>query len=122
MRRPHARRYSSSSFHTFFRSFTRPAKAAARPAESGVGGWVFQFIGHAAEGKPPEFFRDWRFLFVGLRWWGWRRWPAASAPGASAPPVRGVHASGVLLGRELRVHEGRDERHAADRVANERQE
>lgn len=32
-------------------------------------GWLFQFIGHYAEGKPPEFFRDWRFLFVGLRWW-----------------------------------------------------
>jgi len=34
-----------------------------------VAGWILQFAGHAAEGKPPEFFRDWRFLFVGLRWW-----------------------------------------------------
>jgi len=34
-----------------------------------VVGWAFQFIGHAFEGKPPEFFKDWRFLFVGLRWW-----------------------------------------------------
>ena len=34
-----------------------------------VVGWAFQFVGHAFEGKPPEFFRDWRFLFVGLRWW-----------------------------------------------------
>ena len=34
-----------------------------------VAGWVFQFVGHAVEGKPPEFFHDWRFLFVGLRWW-----------------------------------------------------
>jgi uncharacterized membrane protein YGL010W len=34
-----------------------------------VAGWIFQFIGHAFEGKPPEFFQDWRFLFVGLRWW-----------------------------------------------------
>ena len=34
-----------------------------------VAGWVFQFVGHAFEGKPPEFFHDWRFLFVGLRWW-----------------------------------------------------
>jgi uncharacterized membrane protein YGL010W len=34
-----------------------------------VVGWVFQFIGHAFEGKEPEFFHDWRFLFVGLRWW-----------------------------------------------------
>lgn len=32
-------------------------------------GWAFQFIGHAFEGKPPEFFHDWRFLFVGVRWW-----------------------------------------------------
>jgi uncharacterized membrane protein YGL010W len=32
-------------------------------------GWVFQFVGHAVEGKPPEFFHDWRFLLVGLRWW-----------------------------------------------------
>ena len=32
-------------------------------------GWVLQFIGHAFEGKEPEFFHDWRFLFVGLRWW-----------------------------------------------------
>lgn len=32
-------------------------------------GWVFQFIGHYFEGKPPEFLKDWRFLFVGLRWW-----------------------------------------------------
>ena len=34
-----------------------------------VAGWIFQFVGHAFEGKPPEFFHDWRFLFVGLRWW-----------------------------------------------------
>ena len=34
-----------------------------------VAGWALQFIGHVAEGKPPEFFRDWRFLLVGLRWW-----------------------------------------------------
>ena len=32
-------------------------------------GWIFQFVGHAFEGKRPEFFHDWRFLFVGLRWW-----------------------------------------------------
>ena len=34
-----------------------------------VVGWVLQFVGHWFEGKPPEFFRDPRFLFVGLRWW-----------------------------------------------------
>src|SRR5207249_9420519 len=34
-----------------------------------VVGWVFQFAGHYVEGKPPGFFHDWRFLFVGLRWW-----------------------------------------------------
>ena len=34
-----------------------------------VAGWVFQFVGHAFERKEPEFFHDWRFLLVGLRWW-----------------------------------------------------
>jgi len=34
-----------------------------------VFGWILQFIGHAIERKPPEFFKDWRFLLVGLRWW-----------------------------------------------------
>jgi len=32
-------------------------------------GWILQFIGHYFEGKPPEFFKDYRFLFVGTRWW-----------------------------------------------------
>jgi uncharacterized membrane protein YGL010W len=32
-------------------------------------GWIFQFVGHYFEHEPPEFFHDWRFLFVGLRWW-----------------------------------------------------
>jgi uncharacterized membrane protein YGL010W len=34
-----------------------------------VAGWILQFVGHYAEGKAPEFMHDWRFLFVGLRWW-----------------------------------------------------
>jgi len=34
-----------------------------------LAGWAFQFAGHAFEGKPPEFLRDWRFLLVGVRWW-----------------------------------------------------
>ena len=32
-------------------------------------GWILQFIGHYFEGKPPEFMKDYRFLFVGFRWW-----------------------------------------------------
>ncbi len=32
-------------------------------------GWILQFVGHYFEGKPPEFMKDYRFLFVGLRWW-----------------------------------------------------
>jgi uncharacterized membrane protein YGL010W len=32
-------------------------------------GWLLQFVGHAFEGQKPEFFKDWRFLLVGLRWW-----------------------------------------------------
>ena len=39
------------------------------PATLFTVGWGFQFVGHAFEGKPPEFFKDPRFLFVGLRWW-----------------------------------------------------
>jgi uncharacterized membrane protein YGL010W len=39
------------------------------PTAMFVVGWIFQFVGHAFEGKPPEFLSDWRFLFVGLRWW-----------------------------------------------------
>jgi uncharacterized membrane protein YGL010W len=34
-----------------------------------VAGWTLQFIGHAIEGQPPEFMKDWRFLLVGSRWW-----------------------------------------------------
>lgn len=34
-----------------------------------VAGWFLQFLGHWFEGKPPEFVKDWRFLFIGLRWW-----------------------------------------------------
>lgn len=34
-----------------------------------IGGWVLQFVGHYYEKKWPEFFHDWRFLFVGVRWW-----------------------------------------------------
>jgi uncharacterized membrane protein YGL010W len=34
-----------------------------------LAGWTLQFIGHAFEHKEPEFFHDWRFLFVGVRWW-----------------------------------------------------
>ena len=32
-------------------------------------GWVLQFVGHAFERRLPEFFHDWHFLFVGVRWW-----------------------------------------------------
>jgi uncharacterized membrane protein YGL010W len=39
------------------------------PATLFMAGWILQFLGHAFEGKPPEFFKDWRFLFIGLRWW-----------------------------------------------------
>jgi uncharacterized membrane protein YGL010W len=53
------------------------------PAAMFVVGWIFQFVGHAYEGKPPEFLTDWRFVFVGLRWWAWKVSGHADAP----PPV-----------------------------------
>ena len=34
-----------------------------------ITGWILQFVGHAFERKAPEFFKDWRFLLVGTRWW-----------------------------------------------------
>jgi uncharacterized membrane protein YGL010W len=34
-----------------------------------IAGWGLQFVGHAVEGTAPEFFKDWRFLLVGVRWW-----------------------------------------------------
>jgi uncharacterized membrane protein YGL010W len=39
------------------------------PATLFAAGWTLQFAGHAFEGQQPEFFRDYRFLFVGPRWW-----------------------------------------------------
>jgi uncharacterized membrane protein YGL010W len=39
------------------------------PASLFTLGWIFQFVGHGFDGKPPELFKDPRFLFVGLRWW-----------------------------------------------------
>ena len=37
-----------------------------------VVGWILQFVGHYFEGKPREFYKDSRLLFVGLRWW-WKK-------------------------------------------------
>lgn len=34
-----------------------------------VGGWILQFIGHWFEGKTPSFFKDPKFLVVGVAWW-----------------------------------------------------
>src|ERR1700741_5631589 len=45
-----------------------------------LSGWVFQFVGHAFEGRPPEFFKDWRFLFVGLTLVAEKRSAARLAP------------------------------------------
>ena len=30
--------------------------------------WIFQFIGHAIEGKKPSFFKDIQFLLIGPAW------------------------------------------------------
>ena len=30
--------------------------------------WIFQFVGHAVEGKKPSFFQDLQFLLVGPAW------------------------------------------------------
>lgn len=33
-----------------------------------VVGWIFQFIGHIFEGKPPSFFKNPVFLLIGPMW------------------------------------------------------
>lgn len=48
-----------------------------------VGGWVFQFIGHAIEGNQPAFFTSPVYLVVGP-WWLVRR--AAGAIGLARQP------------------------------------
>lgn len=46
-----------------------------------VVGWIFQFIGHAVEGKPPAFFSNPAYLLIGPIWLlkkfkkGWRERP-----------------------------------------------
>ena len=65
-------RYSQSHQHPVNRlchTLGIPLIALSIPLAMFVVGWAFQFVGHAFEGKPPEFLHDWRFLFVGLRWW-----------------------------------------------------
>jgi uncharacterized membrane protein YGL010W len=52
-----------AAFGIFFQRLWLPA------AMLFVAGWIVQFVGHAFEGKKPEFFNDWRFLLVGVRWW-----------------------------------------------------
>jgi Predicted membrane protein len=32
-------------------------------------GWIFQFVGHAIEGKPPAFLKNPAYLLVGPYWW-----------------------------------------------------
>lgn len=32
-------------------------------------GWILQFAGHAAEGKPPKFFEGAEYFLAGLVWW-----------------------------------------------------
>ena len=66
---PHRRHPHDRRFHTHDSSGHLAAAYWWWVAGLFVVGWVFQFIGHAFEGKPPEFFKDWRFLFVGLSWW-----------------------------------------------------
>ena len=54
-----------------------------------VVGWAFQLVGHAFERKAPEFLKDWRFLFVGLRWWWAKvRGRDARSPRANGPRSR----------------------------------
>src|SRR2546422_9933496 len=48
-------------------------------------GWVFQFVGPAFEGKPPEVFPDWRVPLVGLRGGGAKMRGGARPASVRAP-------------------------------------
>jgi uncharacterized membrane protein YGL010W len=48
-----------------------------------VCGWTLQLVGHAFERAPPEFLKDWRFLFVSL---GWFMKSLVRGRAGSAPP------------------------------------
>lgn len=50
------------------------------PAALFLLGWICQLAGHAVEGRPPEFLKDWRFLLVGSRWWAGRVLKGKPAP------------------------------------------
>jgi uncharacterized membrane protein YGL010W len=49
-----------------------------------LAGWALQFVGHAFERKELEFFHDWRFLFVGVRWW-WAKIHGKASPSGPTP-------------------------------------
>src|SRR5260370_29339316 len=57
-----------------------------------LAGWILQFIGHAFEGKPPEFFQDSRVLPLPPPWRGGPSplrasvAPSGSPPATSPPP------------------------------------
>lgn len=51
-----------------------------------VGGWILQFLGHVFEGKPPAFFADPRFLFVGVGWWAKKLFGRTPPPDAERKP------------------------------------
>jgi uncharacterized membrane protein YGL010W len=48
-------------------------------------GWIFQFIGHAFEGKAPTFFRDPKFLLIGATWYLKRAYCAVTGQPMSQP-------------------------------------
>jgi uncharacterized membrane protein YGL010W len=51
-------------------SFPVGATVVGLPLAAGMFtvGWIFQFVGHYFEGKPPSFVSDKRNLVVGLLW------------------------------------------------------
>lgn len=50
-----------------------------------VVGWIFQFIGHWIEGKPPAFFKNPTFLLIGPLWWVKKLFGLEGKPNESGP-------------------------------------
>ena len=75
-------------------------------------GWALQFAGHVFERRAPEFFHDWRFLLVGVRWW-WAKFlgkSVASPHPATSPsePDTRINLQEITSGKRavLQVIEG----------------
>lgn len=64
-------------------------------------GWIFQFIGHAFEGKPPSFMKDPKFLLVGATWYLQKAFSILTGRPFEEPQPEEAGASDGLVGEAV---------------------